>query len=64
MGFKIKFFYPSGEEEEYDEVYDTEEEAVSVAEDNVLGFSTGADILNDMGRDFSEGDLRYEIFED
>lgn len=64
MGFRIKFTYPDGEEEVEDDVYDTEDEAASAAEDGVLGFSTGADVLDDMGEDFTEGKLEYEIIEE
>ncbi len=61
MGYKIKFIYPSGTVEVEDEVYDTEEEARWRAEDDVLGFATGADILDDMGESYIPGSLKYEI---
>ena len=64
MGFKIKYTYPDGETEIEDEVYDTEQQAESAAEDGVLGFATGADILEDMGEDYSDGSLEYEIIEE
>lgn len=64
MGFKIKYAYPDGHEEIEDDVYETEEAAESAAEDGVLGFATGAEILEDMGEDFMEGSLEYEIIEE
>ncbi|WP_303249646.1 hypothetical protein [uncultured Slackia sp.] len=64
MGFKIKYTYPNGEEEIEDDVYETEQEAEQVAEDGVTDFATGAEILEDMGRDFIEGSLEYEIIEE
>ena len=64
VGFKIRFMYPDGNEEVEDDVYETESEAIDAAEEGVLGFSTGADILEDMGRSFIEGDLEYEIIEE
>lgn len=64
MGFKIKYTYPDGEEEVEDEVYDSEQEAEWAAEDGVNGFATGAEILEDRGEDFMEGDLEYEIIEE
>ena len=63
MGFSIKFTYPNGETEYDDEVYKTEGEARDAAEDSVLGFSTGADILDDMGEESMSGELEYEIIE-
>lgn len=64
MGFKIKYTYPNGEEEIDDDVYEAEQEAEWAAEDGVTGFATGAEILEDMGRDFMEGSLKYEIIEE
>lgn len=64
MGFKIKYIYPDGAEEIEDEVYETEQEAEWTAEDGVTGFATGAEILEDMGRSFTEGSLEYEIIEE
>lgn len=64
MGFSIKYIYPNGETEYDDEVYETESEARDVAEDSVLGFSTGADIIEDMGKEPMSGELEYEIIED
>lgn len=64
MGFKIMYTYPNGAKEIDDDLYDTEQEAEWAAEDSVTGFSTGAEILEDMGRDFIEGSLEYEIIEE
>ena len=64
MGFKIKYVYPDGTEEIDEEVYETEEEATSEAENGVLGFATGAEILEDRGEDYMEGSLEYEIIEE
>ncbi len=64
MGFKIKYTYPNGEEEIEEDVYETEQEAEWAAEDGVTGFSTGAEILEDMGRNFTEGSLEYGTIEE
>lgn len=64
MGYKIKFYYPNGDTEVDDEVYDTKSEARDAAEDAVLGFSTGADILDDMGEESMSGELEYSIIKD
>ena len=64
MSYRIKYIYPDGEIDYSDESFETEQEAEWEAEDSVLGFATGAEILEDMGRDFYEGSLEYEIFEE
>lgn len=64
MGYKIKYYYPNGDVEVEDDVYDTESEAEDAAEEGVLDFASGADVLEDMGEDFDSGTLEYEIIEE
>lgn len=64
MGYRIKFIYPDGETEYDDEVYLTKSEARDAADEAVLSFSTGADILDDMGEDYMSGELEYKIVKD
>ncbi len=63
MGYKVKFIYPDGTIEVEDTVYDTLKEAEWSAEDGVLGFATGAEILEERGESFIEGTLKYEVIE-
>lgn len=64
MGYKIKWIYPDGDTEIDDEVYESKSDAIDAAEDGVLGFSTGADILDDMGEGYVSGELEYKILKD
>ena len=63
MSYGIKYLYPNGEVE-YEGGYETYDDAKANAEDGVLGFATGAEILDDMGESFIEGELDYEIYEE
>ena len=61
MGFRYELRYPNGETELSDDVYETEAEARSYAEDDVLAFASGADVLDDMGESYDDGELEYNI---
>lgn len=64
MGFRYELQYPDGETELSDDVYETEAEARSYAEDDVLAYATGAEVLEDAGRDYDNGALEYTINEE
>lgn len=66
--YKIILNYPDGTDEEQDEVFDTEEEAVEYAGYLCGCYHEGAEILNmsnsgDYPLDEDEDDIEYEIIE-
>lgn len=63
MSYGVKYLFPNGEVE-YEGGYETYDRAKDAAEDGVLGFATGAEILEDMGRSYDDGTLEYEIYEE
>ena len=44
--YKVIFMYSDGTKEDIDEIFDTEREAISFAEDGCLSYREGAEILN------------------
>lgn len=64
MGFRYELRHPSGEPELSDDVYETEAQSRSYAEDDVNGYAIGCEVPEDAGRDYDEGTLEYIITEE
>lgn len=63
MSFRYKLKYPNGEFELSEDAYETEAEARSYAEDDVLAYASGAGLLDDMDESYDNGELEYIIIE-
>ena len=61
--FRTIFCYPNGEEEISDEKHETEQGAIWEGEEDLDGWSTGAEVLQLAGEDYDDGEAHFDIEE-